>query len=57
MLIHLFLLKKDFIKIFLNLKNIAHFLNVNSKSVKRFKTMDENKTKNYDVISVFFNED
>ena len=50
-------LEERLYKDFPQFKNYNTFFEVNGKSIKRFKTMDENKIKNNDVISIFINED
>ena len=45
-------LYKDFPKF----KDFNTYFEVNGHSIKRFKTMDENKIKNNDIINIFCNE-
>ena len=46
-------LYKDFPKF----KDFNTFFTVNGRAIKRFKTVEENKIKNNDVISIFINEE
>ena len=50
-------LEERLYKDFPNFKNYSTIFKVNNKTIKRFKTMDENKIKNNDVISIFTFED
>ena len=38
-------------------KNYETYFKVNSRPILRFKTLEENRIKNNDIISLFFNED
>ena len=50
-------LEERLYKDFPQFKNYNTYFEANGKSVKRFKTMDENKIKNNDIISIFITED
>ena len=38
-------------------KNYETYFMVNARRILRFKTLEENKIKNNDIISLFFNEE
>ena len=42
---------------FPELKDLEYNLLVNTRKIKRFKTLEENKIKSNDVINIFFNEE
>ena len=50
-------LEERLYKDFPQFKNYNTFFQINGKTIKRFKTMDENEIKNNDVISIFISED
>ena len=50
-------LEERLYKDFPQFKNYNTFFQANGKTIKRFKTMDENRIKNNDVISIFITED
>ena len=39
-----------------DLKNYETYFEVGTRRIKRFKTLDENKIKSNDIISIFINE-
>ena len=49
-------LEKRLYKDFPKFKDYNTYFEVNGHSIKRFKTMDENKIKNNDIINIFCNE-
>ena len=50
-------LEERLYKDFPQFKNYNTYFVANGKRIKRFKTMDENKIKNNDIISIFINEE